>query len=65
MRRFAKISLDQVPDETTICRFRHFLEQHGIQEKLFAISRSYMEKHNLLVKEGTGQSSLVGRHACG
>ena len=30
----------------TICRFRHFLEQHGIQEKLFAISRSYMEKHS-------------------
>ena len=53
VRRFAQIGPDEVPDETTICRFRHFLQRHGIQEKLFAISRRYLEKHNLLVKEGS------------
>jgi IS5 family transposase len=31
MRRFAKVELseDKIPDETTILRFRHLLEQHG------------------------------------
>ena len=26
---------DEVPDETTILRFRHLLEQHGLTEKIF------------------------------
>ena len=32
MRRFARVELgdDVVPDETTILRFRHLLEQHGL-----------------------------------
>ena len=28
MRRFAGAALDAIPDETTICKFRHFLERH-------------------------------------
>ena len=28
MRRFAGVDLDHVPDETTTCKFRHFLERH-------------------------------------
>ncbi len=37
MRRFAGIELgsEAVPDETTICKFRHLLERHGLTEKLF------------------------------
>ena len=35
MRRFAGLSLDQVPDETTILRFRHRLERYKLTEKLF------------------------------
>src|SRR3989475_3584954 len=37
MRRFAGIELaeDTIPDETTILRFRHLLEEHQLTEKIF------------------------------
>lgn len=38
MRRFAGLELcdDRIPDETTICKFRHLLERHRLTEQLFA-----------------------------
>ena len=30
MKRFVGISIDEVPDETTLCKFRHFLESHKL-----------------------------------
>lgn len=55
MRRFAGIELadDSVPDETTILRFRHLLEQHGLMEQIFAEVRSLLEERRLLLKSGT------------
>ncbi|WP_188149383.1 transposase, partial [Teredinibacter waterburyi] len=36
MRRFAGLRLsDNLPDETTILNFRHFLESHKLGQKLF------------------------------
>ncbi len=37
MRRFVEIDLgrEPVPDETTVCRFRHLLEQHDLGRQLF------------------------------
>jgi transposase, IS5 family len=37
MRRFVDIDLgrEPVPDETTVCRFRHLLEAHDLGQKLF------------------------------
>lgn len=35
MRRFAGITIDTVPDETTILNFRHLLERHTLGKKLF------------------------------
>src|SRR5437899_8122350 len=37
MRRFAGVELgdDVVPDETTILRFRHLLEKHGLTKGIF------------------------------
>src|ERR1700745_1332319 len=37
MRRFARVELgdDVVPDESTILRFRHLLEQHGLTHAIF------------------------------
>ena len=37
MRRFADIDLgrEPVPDETTVCKFRHLLERHDLGRKLF------------------------------
>lgn len=55
MRRFAHIELidDAVPDESTILRFRHLLEQHQLTEKIFALVRSLLESKRLLLKSGT------------
>lgn len=55
MRRFAGIELghDDIPDESTILRFRHLLEQHRLGEALFAEVRSLLEEQRLLLKSGT------------
>src|SRR5438046_7785161 len=36
MRRFVDIDLgrEPVPDETTVCRFRHLLEEHDLRQQL-------------------------------
>jgi len=47
MRRFAGIDLgrEPVPDETTMCRFRHLLEGHDLGRRLFeAVQRHLAEK---------------------
>ncbi len=42
-----------IPDETTILRFRHLLEQHHLTERIFAEIRSLLEEKRLLLKSGT------------
>ena len=55
MRRFAGIELgeDVVPDETTILRFRHLLEEHDLTEGIFREVRSLLEEKRLYLKSGT------------
>lgn len=55
MRRFAGIELHghDIPDESTILRFRHLLEQHQLTERIFAEIRSLLEEKRLLLKSGT------------
>jgi transposase, IS5 family len=55
MRRFAGIELesDAIPDESTILRFRHLLEEHQLAEQIFAEVRKLLERRNLLLKSGT------------
>ena len=55
MRRFSGVELseDTIPDETTILRFRHLLEQHKLTEAIFAEVRSLLEEKRLLLKSGT------------
>ena len=55
MRRFAGIELveDAVPDETTILRFRHLLEQHQLTPRIFGLVRGLLEQKRLLLKSGT------------
>jgi IS5 family transposase len=54
MRHFVSIDLGQeaVPDETTVCKFRHLLERHGLGQKIFARVNGYLESRG--VKIGTG-----------
>jgi IS5 family transposase len=44
LRRFVGIDLgrEPVPDETTICKFRHLLETHHLGEQLFGLIRAYL-----------------------
>jgi len=53
MRQFAGITIDTVPDETTILNFRHLLEEHNLGEKLFQTINKHLEKKGLSFKEGT------------
>jgi len=55
MRRFARVELgeDVVPDETTILRFRHILEEHGLTGKIFAAVNDLLTEKRLLLKAGT------------
>ncbi len=41
-----------IPDESTILRFRHLLEQHQLTEKIFAEVPSLLEEKRLLLKSG-------------
>ena len=55
MRHFAQIDVtkDLIPDETTILRFRHLLEQHQLTEGIFKAVRGLLEKKGLMLKSGT------------
>jgi len=55
MRRFAGIELlgHDIPDESTILRFRHLLEQHQLTERIFGQIRTLLEEKRLLLKSGT------------
>ena len=53
MRRFAGVDMNGVPDETTICKFRHFLETHGLTETLFRNTKRYLSERGMMVSEGT------------
>lgn len=53
MRRFAGLSLDRVPDETTILNFRHLLERHALGKALFEEIKGHLAAQGLLLREGT------------
>jgi len=55
IRRFVRIELseDVVPDETTILRFRHLLEKHGLTAKIFDLVKELLSAKRLLLKAGT------------
>ena len=55
MRRFAKVELsdDVVPDESTILRFRHLLEQHRLTKAIFDAVAGLLEERRLLLRAGT------------
>ncbi|MHA1540293.1 MAG: IS5 family transposase [Alphaproteobacteria bacterium] len=42
-----------VPDESSICRFRHFLEEKNLTKKILKIVNQHLEHQGLILKEGT------------
>ena len=55
MRRFARVELgeDVVPDESTILRFRHLLEEHRLTATMFEAVNELLTEKRLLLKAGT------------
>src|SRR6266436_100353 len=55
MRRFVGIDLgrEPVPDETTVCRFRHLLEVHDLGRQLFDEVQRHLAAKGLRVATGT------------
>ena len=53
-RKFLDIKVDDdIPDETTICKFRNTLMEKMLFDKIFAIVKEQMVKNNLILKEGS------------
>ena len=55
LRAFVGIDLGEepVPDETTVCKFRHLLEQHGLGRVLFDEVTQHLRAQGLAVSTGT------------
>jgi IS5 family transposase len=54
MRQFVGIDLggEPVPEETTICKFRHLLEAHQLGEQLFAPIREHLVEQGVQISRG-------------
>lgn len=55
MRRFVVIDLGRgpVPDETTLCKFRHLLERHHLGGRLFTLMGESLQEKGLKFGGGT------------
>lgn len=55
MRQFVGIDLGQepVPDETTACKFRHLLEEHGLGGEILQAVNLYLESRGVKITTGT------------
>ena len=54
-REFADLEgpMRRLPDESTILRFRHLLEDHGLAAPMFATVNRVLQAHGLTLKTGT------------
>ena len=48
-----RLGREPVPDETTVCKFRHLLEEHGLGRKLFEEVNEYLKERGMAVNRGT------------
>ena len=55
LRDFAGVDLgrEPVPDETTICKFRHLMERHNLGDELFHLINVYLQENGMKVNRGT------------
>ncbi len=55
MRLFVGIDLDKepVPDETTICNFRHLMERNNLGDEFFRLVNVYLAENGMKIHRGT------------
>jgi len=55
MRAFVGIDLgrERAPDETTVCKFRHLLEEHGLGKAIFEQVGRHLQAQGLKISTGT------------
>ncbi len=60
-REFAglDIGVDRLPDESTILRFRHLLEEHGLSARIFATVAELLDRKGLMLKAGTAVDATL------
>ena len=54
-RKFMGVNFmdEQVPDATTLCKFRKLLDENGITKRFFSQMKGFLEKHGKLMHGGT------------
>lgn len=53
LRHFAGLSLERIPDETTILNFRRLLEKHDLAAGILGVISDYLGDRGLLLRHGT------------
>ncbi|MEG1814616.1 IS5 family transposase [Pseudomonas sp.] len=53
LRQFAGLSLERIPDETTILNFRRLLEKHELVAGILAVINGYLGDRGLSLRQGT------------
>ena len=55
MRQFVGIDLgrEPVPDETTVCKFRHLLEEHALGGEILQTVNLYLQSRGVRITTGT------------
>ena len=55
LRQFAGVDLgsEPVPDETTVCKFRHLLEEHNLGETILGTVNLHLEAKGVRITRGT------------
>ena len=53
LRQFAGLSLERIPDETTILNFRRLLEKHELAAGILGVINGYLGDRGLLLRQGT------------
>ncbi|WP_161928853.1 IS5 family transposase [Pseudomonas yangonensis] len=53
LRQFAGLSLERIPDETSILNFRRLLEKHELAAGILAVINGYLGDRGLSLRQGT------------
>jgi IS5 family transposase len=60
MRQFVRHEL--VPDETTVCKFRHLLEDHGLGAQMLETVNLHLQDKGVRITTGTIADAIIIIH---